>query len=41
MTKNIKVYEILEKYETMFYSTVLLTMIGIVIASVIRSAIFI
>jgi hypothetical protein len=37
MTKNIQKGRIFENYETMVYLGVLLTMIGIVIASVIRS----
>jgi hypothetical protein len=43
MTKNIQIgemFEKLEKYETLIYSDILLSMIGMFIASVLRSAIF-
>ena len=40
MMKKIHIGEMLEKYETLIYSSVLLSMIGLVIISVIRSAVF-
>ena len=39
MTKNIKKGRIFENYETMVYLGVLLSMIGIVIVSIIRSVV--
>ena len=40
MTKNIQIGDLSENYETLVYATVLLSMIGIVIVSVLRSAAF-